>query len=133
SKCHSTTGKIPILHLEKDFLSKLPTARIRNLYSIILPDVTVNPHSLIHYISNLYSVPPEYIGKKVKIQKYDAQLHICYNTDLITIHSIKNQKLNYHHNHYVAISSLTLKKHIEDIETIAKNNLKMIGAVYQND
>ena len=135
SSCHTTTGKIPILHLqkEKDFLSKLPTAQIRNLYSIILSDVTVNPQSMIHYGSNLYSVPPEYIGKKVKLQKYDDQLHIYYSTDLITVHPIKNQKLNYHHNHYVAISALTLKKPIEDIEEIAKNNLKMIGAIYQND
>ena len=135
STCHTATGKIPILHLEKekDFLSELPKAQIRNLYSIKNIPVTVNPQSMIHYKSNQYSVPPEYIGKKLKLQIYDDQLHLYYNTDLVTIHTVKKQKLNYHHEHYVAISSLTLKNSHEQIEQIAKNNLKMIGEVYRND
>ncbi|MBZ4684054.1 MAG: hypothetical protein PWP46_1773 [Fusobacteriaceae bacterium] len=43
SKCHSTTGKIPILYLEKekDFLSPLPTEKIRNQYAINTIDVIV--------------------------------------------------------------------------------------------
>lgn len=135
STCHTATGKIPILHLEKekDFLSELPKAQIRNLYSIKNIPVTVNPQSMIHYKSNQYSVPPEYIGKKLKLQIYDDQLHLYYNTDLVTIHTVKKQKLNYHHEHYVAISSLTLKNSLEEIEQIAKNNLKMIGEIYRND
>ena len=132
SKCHTSTGKIPILHLEKekDFLSELPTAKIRNLYSIKTISVTVNPQSMIHYKSNQYSVPPKYIGKKLKLQTYDNQLHVYYNTDLITIHTLKRQKLNYHPEHYVEISSMTLKNPIEEIEELAKNNLRMIGEIY---
>ncbi|MBS4534346.1 IS21 family transposase [Clostridium sp. D2Q-14] len=135
STCHSATGKIPVLHLkkEKDFLSELPTVKIRNLYTIKATSVTVNPQSMINYKSNQYSVPPEYIGKRLKLQTYDNQLYIHYNTDLITIHEIKNQKLNYHHEHYVAISSLTLKHSAEKVEEIAKNNLEMIGAIYKNE
>ncbi|SHJ23500.1 Transposase [Geosporobacter subterraneus DSM 17957] len=135
STCHTTTGKIPILHLEKekDFLSELPTEQIRNHYSIKTIDVTVNPQSMIYHKSNQYSVPPEYIGKKLKLQVYDQKIHLYYNTDLVTIHPIKNQKLNYHFDHYVAISSLTLKHSATEIEDIAKNNLEMIGAIYQND
>ena len=135
SKCHTTTGKIPVLHLEKekDFLSKLPKSQIRNHYTIKTPTVAVNPQSMIHYKSNQYSVPPEYIGKQLKLQMYDDQLHIYYNTDLVTIHPVKSKKLNYHPEHYIAISALTLKKPIEQIEVIAKNNLKMIGDIYQND
>ncbi|MPW27372.1 IS21 family transposase [Alkalibaculum sp. M08DMB] len=133
--CHTTTGKIPILHLkkEKDFLSPLPKAQIRNLYTIKTTSVTVNPQSMIHYKSNQYSVPPEYIGKRLKLQMHDDQLHIYYNTNLVTIHPVKNQKLNYHQEHYVAISSLTLKNPIEEIEMIAKNNLEIIGEIYRND
>ncbi|MCT4543640.1 MAG: hypothetical protein N4A63_08875 [Vallitalea sp.] len=56
-----------------------------------------------------------------------------YSTNLVTIHSINNKKLNYHQEHYIEISSLTLKKPTKEIEEIAKNNLKMIGAIYRND
>ena len=62
--CHTSTGKIPVLHLqkEKDFLLELPTEQIRNRYNIITTSVKVNRQSMISYKSNQYSVPPEYIG-----------------------------------------------------------------------
>lgn len=135
SSCHTTTGKIPVLHLEKekDFLFELPTEQIRNQYNIITTTVKVNRQSMISYKSNLYSVPPEYIGKKLKLQVYDNQLHLYYNTSLITIHEVKSQKLNYHDNHYLEISSLTFKNSRYDVNTLAKNNLKLIGEMYKNE
>ncbi|GAB6167966.1 hypothetical protein JCM1393_04260 [Clostridium carnis] len=130
--CHTSTGKIPVLHLEKDFLFALPTEQIRNQYNIITTSVKVNSQSMISYKSNQYSVPPEYIGKKLKLQVYDNQLHLYYSTNLVTIHEIKNQKLNYHNNHYLQISSLTLKNSKYEMNEIAKNNLKVIGEIYGN-
>lgn len=134
STCHTSTGKIPILHLEKekDFLLELPTEQIRNRYKIITTSVKVNRQSMISYKSNQYSVPPEYIGKKLKLQVYDNQLHLYYNTSLVTIHEIKNQKLNYHNSHYLQISSLTFKNNKHEMNEIAKNNLRMIGEIYGN-
>lgn len=132
--CHTSTGKIPVLHLEKekDFLLDLPTEQIRNRYSIITTSVKVNRQSMTSYKSNQYSVPPEYINKKLKLQVYDNQLHLYYNTNLVTIHEIKNQKLNYHDNHYLQISYLTFKNSKYEMNEIAKNNLKMIGEIYGN-
>lgn len=132
--CHTSTGKIPVLHLEKekDFLLDLPTEQIRNRYSIITTSVKVNRQSMISYKSNQYSVPPEYINKKLKLQVYDNQLNLYYNTNLVTIHEIKNQKLNYHDNHYLQISYLTFKNSKYEMNEIAKNNLKMIGEIYGN-
>lgn len=75
---------------------------------------------------NQYSVPPEYIGKKLKLQVYDNQLHLYYNTDLVTILEIKNQHLNYHDNHYLSISALTFKNDKYEMIEMAKNNLKVI-------
>lgn len=132
--CHTSTGKIPVLHLEKekDFLLELPTEQIRNRYNTITTSVKVNRQSMISYKSNQYSVPPKYIGKKLTLQVYDNQLHLYYNTNVVTIHEIKNQKLNYHDNHYLQISSLTFKNHKYETKEIAKNNLKMIGEIYGN-
>lgn len=88
---------------------------------------------MISYKSNQYSVPPKYIGKRLKLQVYDNQLHVYYNTNLVTIHDIKNQKLNYHEDHYLAITKATFNGDKCDIATIAKNNLNMIGEMYQNE
>jgi len=132
STYHTATGKIPVLHLqnEKDFLLALPTEQIRNHYNIITSSVKVNRQSMISYKSNQYSVPPKYIGKKLKLQVYDNQLDLYYNTNLVTIHEIKKQKLNYNADHYLQISSLTFKNSKYEMKEIAKNNLKMIGEIY---
>ncbi|HBJ1650252.1 TPA: IS21 family transposase [Clostridium botulinum] len=134
STCHTSTGKIPILHSEKekDFLSELPKEQIRNHYKIIITSVKVNRQSMISYKSNQYSVPPEYIGKKLKLQVYDDQLHVYYNTNLVTIHKIQSQKLNYQAEHYAKISALTFNKNSYEMIELAKNNLKIIGEIYQN-
>ncbi|MBN1039994.1 MULTISPECIES: IS21 family transposase [unclassified Clostridium] len=133
--CHTSTGKIPVLHLqkEKDFLLEPPKDQIRNHYKIITTSVKVNRQSMISYKSNQYSVPPEYIGKKLKLQVYDDQLHVYYNTNLVTIHRIQTLKLNYHADHYVKISALTFNKQSYEMIEMAKNNLKMIGDVYKNE
>ena len=43
------------------------------------------------------------------------------------------QKLNYTHDHYVAISKQTFKEQTMDIEKIAKENLTQIGAMFKNE
>ncbi len=88
---------------------------------------------MISYKSNQYSVPTEYIGRKLKLQVYDDQLHVYYNTNLVTIHKIQNHKLNYQAEHYAKISALTFNKNSYEMIELAKNNLKIIGEVYQNE
>ena len=135
SSYHTATGKIPILHKkrEKDFLLALPTEQIRNQYKITTTSVKVNRQSMISYKSNQYSVPPEYIGKRLKLQVYDNQLHIYCNTDLVTIHDVTTKKLNYHEDHYLEISSSTFNCKDYEMAKMAKNNLNMIGEVYKNE
>ena len=43
------------------------------------------------------------------------------------------KKLNYTHDHYVAISKQTFKEQTMDIEKIAKENLTQIGAMFKNE
>ena len=88
---------------------------------------------MLTYLSNQYSVPPKYIGKRVNLQVYDDYLHVYYNTDLIVIHQISADKLNYIESHYIEISKLTLEENVIDINMMAKNNLKLIGEMYQSE
>lgn len=130
--CHTATGKIPILHLNKesDLLLSLPHKSIRSHYQIHMSSVLVNPQSCFSYKSNLYSVPPEYRGKTVQIQIYDNLIHVYYNTELVATHSISTQKLNFHDSHYTELTKMTFNNTHINIAKRAKENLANIGAVY---
>ena len=123
------TGIIPTLYFnkEKAFLSSLPEQSIRKPYQITTKPLKVNSSSMINYAGNQYSVPTEYIGKLLTVQAYDSYIHIYYNTTLVNVHKITNNKLNYHEKDYIEIAT---KSHIfkeEDIEIRAKENLALLG------
>lgn len=73
-----------------------------------------------------YSVPPEYIGKEMKLQVYDNYIHIYHNTTLVTLHSLSSRKLNYHEKHYVAIAQQAGVFKKEEIEDRAKENCTLL-------
>jgi len=113
------TGRIPLMYYnkEKAFLNSLPA-------------VKVNHSSMFNYKGCQYSVPPEYIDKIVSLQVYDGYIHVYCNTEFITIHQLSSKKLNYISEHYAAIAR---KSHIfrdEHIMDRAKENLEIIGKVY---
>lgn len=85
---------------------------------------------MFNYKGCQYSVQPEYVGKIVSLQIYDGYIHVYYNMKLITIHQISMKKLNYISEHY---SEITRQTHIfkdEHITNRAKENLDIIGRVY---
>jgi len=133
TRYHQGYQMIPLLGFtkEKDSLMPLPRETIRNHYSIKTGLVKVNASSMISYLSNQYSVPPEYKEKQLQLQVYDNQIHLYYNTKLVAVHSINNKKLNYLERHYIEIMKQTLRFEDKKIEAIAKENLKKIGEVYQ--
>lgn len=135
TRVNKGTGKIPIMYYEKEkaSLSPLPKDQIRKPYQIITNTVKVNSSSMITYQSNQYSVPPEYIGKILNLQVHDNHLHVYYNTTFITLHPISSKKLNYHESHYTELSSYSLSLPETEINQVAKENLNLIGAIYQND
>ena len=132
---HPGTGRIPVMYLQKEkaHLSPLPRNVIRKPYQMTHTTVKVNSSCMITYRSNQYSVPPKYLGKRLVLQVYDNYLYVYYNTELIVIHPISAKKLNYTHDHYVAISKQTFKEQTMDIEKIAKENLTQIGAMFKNE
>ena len=133
SRYHESYQMHPVLGLkrEKDSLSPLPPATIRNLYHIKTKRVLVNASSMISYQGNQYSLSPEYMGKHVHIQEHDQHLCIYYNKLLITMHPISDKKLNYLQEHYVEITKRTLSFSDDKIEEIAKENLQRIGMRYE--
>ncbi len=135
TRVHKGIGKIPILYYEKEKASLLPLPRdvIRKPYQILTRTVKVNQSSMITYRSNQYSVPPEYIGKRLSLQVHDPMIHVYYNRKLVALHQVSSKKLNYHDSHYLAISKLTIPLQEMDIDQFAKENLKRIGAMYEND
>ena len=119
------TGRIPLMYFnkEKAFLHSLPTDTIRKPYQITTNIVKINHSSMFTYKGCQYSVPPEYIGKI-------GYIHVYCNTKFITIHQLSLKKLNYISEHYAEIAR---KSHVfkdEHIIDRAKENLKIIGKVY---
>lgn len=51
----------------------------------------------------------------------------------LPLHTISSKKLNYHDSHYVELSKLTIPIREKDIRDLAKENLNLIGVMYQND
>ena len=132
TRVNQGTGRIPLMYFnkEKAFLHSLPADNVRKPYQITTNTVKVNHSSMFNYKNCQYSVPPEYAGKTVSLQVYDGYIHVYCNTKLITIHQLSSKKLNYISEHYAAIAR---KSHVfsdEHITDRAKENLEIIGRVY---
>lgn len=132
SQVNQGTGRIPLLYFEKEkaFLRSLPADNVRKPYQITTNIVKVNHSSMFNYKGCQYSVQPEYVGKIVSLQIYDGYIHVYYNMKLITIHQISMKKLNYISEHYSEIARQTHIFKYEHITNRAKENLDIIGRVY---
>ena len=129
---HPTTKKSPmsLLEYEKDFLSPLPSKEIRSRY-YYQQTVKVNSSSMISYQSNQYSVPAEYIGKRLGLEVEDNTLYLYDNTKLITSHPVSNLAMNYLPGHYEQLVASTMPyKSQEEVEAYSKENLERLNAIY---
>ena len=132
SQINQGTGRIPLMYFEKEkaFLHSLPADTIRKPYQIVTNTVKINHSGMFHYKGCQYSVPPEYVGKVVSLQVYDGYIHVYYNTNFITIHQVSQKKLNYIPEHYAAAARQSHVFKEEHIMDRAKENLEIIGRVY---
>ena len=127
-------GKIPLIEFskEKNSLLPLPHEPVRNQYRIKTHEVKVNTAGMINVKTNQYSVPSKYIGKSVKYQIHDSNVHIYFNTKLIAVHALSNRKLNYSVDHYVdALSCKYIGKNTDEVKELAKHNLELIGGTFK--
>jgi len=121
--CQATNlPPIFVLEKEKEHLMPLPQDRICSQYKIKSKICKVNQNGLINYNQSKYSVPSNFINKKLSITEIDNNLYIYDNRNLITIHQKSEFKMTkYLKNHSIQLHDVTLKNSIEDQ---ALNNLK---------
>ena len=133
---HQTTREVPIISLqkEKDSLLPLPHEKIRNRYKITTLQVKVNKQAMISYKSNQYSVPIEYIGKKLNLQVEDNYLYLYDNMKLVVSHLISDKKLNYKEAHYKQFVKHTWNDIDEKrLKEQTKRNLAVIGERFNDN
>ena len=127
SRVCQATGLAPILafKVEKEHLLPLPNAKVCSYYKNVTITAKVNTSSLFKYKGNMYSVPPNMIGKNITIEVIDSNLNVYYNKKLITVHSISENKINYHSNHHLQMLGLTFKGlGDEEIKDYAEKHFK---------
>ena len=124
---NETTGVSPLLlfEKEKEYLQPLPRKEILDSYLFDVKSAKVSNGFLVYYQGSQYSVPPEFINKTVKLRVIENKLHIYYNNNLIALHEISDQKINYLKEHYQEGMALKFHYSMEDVEALAKKNLEI--------
>ena len=83
---------------------------------------------LFYYKGSKYSVPIKFINHTVSLREEDNKLYVYYNKDLITIHKISNNYINYKEEHYIeGIQNVLRNKEQNEIDLIARRNLDLIN------
>ena len=127
---NSTIGVPPIMAFqkEKEYLKPLPSNKIINSYLYDTFTAKVSNESLFYYKGSKYSVPIKFINHTLNFKEENNKLYVYYNKDLITIHNISENKINYKDEHYIeGISGLLKAKEQTEINEIAKKNLDLLN------
>ena len=130
NQINETIGVPPIMlfQKEKEYLEPLPSNKIMNQYLYDTLSVKVSNESLFYYKSSKYSVPIKFIGSTLNIREEDNKLYVYYNKDLITIHNISHNYINYKEEHYnEGLINILKNKGQEEIEEISKHNLELLN------
>jgi len=128
NEINQTTNLPPyvLFQKEKEYLTPLPNRVLLDTYSENVIIQKVPPTLLVQYQGSGYSVPSQFINKRVRLVPISDKLYIYYNTELITIHQITNNKFNYQKNHYQEALRQVIGKKDVDIEELAKENLSLL-------
>ena len=127
---NETTNMPPIslFNIEKEYLHPLPKQDILDHYTTNMIPAKVSNESLVYYKGSKYSVPPKYIKQTLKLKEIDNKLYIYYNTTLITVHELSNQKIQYHKQDYIECLKYSMSyKEDETLDKIAEENLELLS------
>ena len=109
---------------EKDMLQNLPKQTVMEGYMSHDRYTAVRPDSLVLFNRCRYSVPPEYIGKRVTVRQIDAKVYIYCNHKMIAAHNVTGKKITYDEAHYRQLLSYSIKDD-DSISEIAERNLSI--------
>ena len=126
---NNSTTKLPpavLFKKEKEYLKPLPSSIMLESYITDHTRQTVPDTLLVYYKGNKYSVGPAYLGKTVDIYPSGNSIYIYHNKDLITIHSISQNGINYKKEHYEEGLSMIISGGEVDIEKAARENLEKL-------
>jgi transposase len=128
TQVNPTIGVSPIMlfEKEKEYLLPLPNNNIIDSYLTDTIPIKVSNESLIYYKGKKYSVSPKFINKVVKTKIEDNKLYIYYNNELITIHELNDNLINYHESDYIEGLKMSIKNNDIDVAEIARNNLELL-------
>lgn len=135
SQCNrqiNSSTKIPpsaLFQKEKDYLQPLPSNILLESYLAEHIVSKVPPTLLIQYKGCRYSVPQQYINKRVDIYPIENKLYIYHNKNLVTIHTLTQQSVNYKEEHYKKALKTTIKNKEIDIEKASIENLKRLERI----
>ena len=127
---NSTIGVPPIMSFqkEKEYLKPLPSNKIINSYLYDTITAKVSNESLFYYKGSKYSVPIKFINHTLNLKEENNKLYVYYNKELITIHNISKNRINYKDEHYIeGFSGILKTKEQTEINDIAKKNLDLLN------
>lgn len=126
------TTNIPphvLFRKEKEYLKSLPSKVLLDSYVDHVITQTVPPTLLVTYKGSGYSVPTKFINKRIRMIPIENKLYLYFNTELITVHQINQNKFNYHHDHYREALYKSIHNKEVDIDEVAKENLKLMERI----
>ena len=133
NECPSQATRLPrnfLLEKEKGDLLPLPSKEIRSKYHLKLNEVYVTNESLFQYKYNKYSLPQEYIGKRVGLAVQNKEVLIYYNGKIIEKHPITNNKFNIKEEHELYYKKTDKQAFKESNQIILK---ELENIIYDND
>lgn len=131
SEISQATSEIPFKSLkrEQEYLIPLPSMDMLLSYVSRKKEYKISKDSMITYDGKKYSVPTEYIGKKLNItETCDGNISIYYNDDFIVCHSVTDKKFNYKIGHMHEILKSDACRHLSnsEIDQFIRENISMM-------
>ena len=127
SVCQAT-GQIPfdMLRLEQPLLIDTNLSALNGFF-IDSVSRKVSSDSMISYEGRKYSVPPDYIGKRVDITDTGSGFDITFNNHFVKHWEKRERVMNFDENDYLEIARRSSLKMLDDDEivSIAERNLEI--------